>query len=86
MTFSIKTTPKAPKANGTMTVKVKVWGADRPHGVLSLAAPTGRGELSGMGRGAGFPRGCSKGYTQRGSCQGSPPFQQTASEALPRPQ
>ena len=36
LTYNIKTTPKAPQANGTMTVKVKVWGVDRPHGRSAL--------------------------------------------------
>jgi hypothetical protein len=43
LTYNIKTTPKAPKVNGTMTVKVKARGADRPHGRAAVLHQRGEG-------------------------------------------
>ena len=46
LTYNIKTTPKAPQANGTMTVKVKARGVDEPHGRSALLHHQGEGSRS----------------------------------------
>jgi hypothetical protein len=65
LTYNIKTTPKAPKANGTMTVTLKARGGWQAAWAFSPAAPAGRGEsVVGVG---GFGRAATGACTKRPS-------------------